>query len=86
MACSVFEGIEISRHRCVTMRYEIDGKFNAIPVLTTNDFKKEHILDREFQAKGWFYERCMSLIPYPKEKWSEIKARLVFTDVSHLEW
>lgn len=86
MAAFIFEGIEISRRRCVTMRYKVDGEWNSIAVLTTNDFKKEHILDKEFKAKGWFYERCMSLIPYPKEKWVEIEARLTFTDISHLEW
>ena len=85
MACSVFEGIKISKHRAVTMRYKVKDVWEAIPILTINDFKKEYILDREFQAKGWFYERCMSLIPYPKEKWPDIEARLVFTDVSHID-
>ena len=85
MAAYVFQGIKLSTQRCVTMRYEFDGKYNAVPILTLNDLKKEYIIDREFERKGWFYERCMSLTFIPKEKWNEVKARLVFTDISHLE-
>ena len=85
MAASVFEGITIEKHRAVTLRYQVDGVWEAIPVLTINNFKKEYILDREFQKKGWLYERCMSCTVYPKEKWPEINARLVFTEISHIE-
>lgn len=84
MANSVFEGISISTSRAVTLRYKVNGYWESIPVLTLNNFKKEYIIGREFEAKGWFYERCMSCIPYPKEKWPEIEARLVFTNISHI--
>ena len=84
MANSVFEGINISTVRAITLRYKVDGYWEAIPILTINNFRKEYILDKEFKAKGWFYERCMSCIPYPKEKWPEIDARLVFTNINHI--
>ena len=86
MANSVLEGITISTNRVITLHYKADGECRATPVVTTNNFKKEYIFDREFQKKGWFYERCMSCTNFPKEKWSEMDARLVFTDISHIDW
>lgn len=85
MALSVFEGITIEKYRVVVLRYQVDGTWNAVPVLTINDFKKEYIIEREFNRKGWFYERCMSCTLYTKERWPEMNARLTFSDISHME-
>lgn len=85
MANYVFEGIKLSRNRVIILKYKVDGVWEATPVLTINDFKKEYIFDREFQKKGWFYERCMSCTRQPKEKWDQMETRLVFTHISHIE-